>query len=321
MSAISGAASLISLGAVLGAHRRTDAANLAVRQEDAGRASTATHSRKLRSVTVRVNGIPMHTLVSAEPPPVSAPAVVLVHGLALSGQYMVPTAELLADHYPVYVPDLPGFGDSGKPDRALDVPALADALAAWMPAAGLERAMLLGNSFACQIIADFAARHPDRVERAVLQGPTTPPRDRGWLRQYIRWRQNSPYNPPEMGAIARNDYLKCGIVRALLTFEYSLRDRVEEKLPKIRAPMLVVRGAIDPICHQDWAEAVTRLLPQGRLIVIPDVAHTLVFTAPHELVAAARPFFDAASPAGWNTGQWPLPTPSRSSSESRPANG
>jgi pimeloyl-ACP methyl ester carboxylesterase len=53
--------------------------------------------------------------------------VVLVHGLGLSGRYMLPTAEHLAPHFPVYVPDLPGFGDSEKPAQTLDVPALAEA--------------------------------------------------------------------------------------------------------------------------------------------------------------------------------------------------
>jgi pimeloyl-ACP methyl ester carboxylesterase len=49
--------------------------------------------------------------------------VVLVHGLMISSLYMVPTARCLAPHVPVYAPDLPGFGLSGKPRRVLSVPA------------------------------------------------------------------------------------------------------------------------------------------------------------------------------------------------------
>jgi 2-hydroxy-6-oxonona-2,4-dienedioate hydrolase len=37
---------------------------------------------------------------------------------------------------------------------------------------GLERAVLVGNYFGYQIIADLAVRHPERVELAMLQGPT-----------------------------------------------------------------------------------------------------------------------------------------------------
>jgi pimeloyl-ACP methyl ester carboxylesterase len=244
----------------------------------------------LRSTRVWVDGRPLHTLVAVDRVPSTAPAIVLVHGLGLSGCYMIPTGEVLARTHRVYVPDLPGFGDSAKPGRALDVPGLADALAAWMPAAGLERAMLLGNSFGCQIIGDLAVRYPERVDRAVLQGPTAPPDERTWLWQFIRWQQNSPYNPPAMGDIAQADHLKTGPVRLFLTFQFSLEDALEDKLPRVRAPMLVVRGALDPICNQEWAEFVARRLPRGRLVVIPDVAHTLFYTAAPELVVASLPF-------------------------------
>ncbi|QKT05016.1 alpha/beta hydrolase [Ectothiorhodospiraceae bacterium 2226] len=231
----------------------------------------------------------MHARVADHAPGNRTP-VVLVHGMALSGTYMMPTAELLAETHPVYVPDLPGFGDSDKPGRVLDVPALADALHAWMAAVDLPRASLLGNSFGCQIIVDFAARYPERVARTVLQGPTTPPEERSWFWQFVRWRQNSPYNPPSMEEIADADYAKTGLVRALRTFQVSLDDAVEDKLPQVQAPSLVVRGSEDPICSQAWAEEVTRRLPRGRLNVIPDVAHTLVYTAAPELVEVSRPF-------------------------------
>jgi pimeloyl-ACP methyl ester carboxylesterase len=60
--------------------------------------------------------------------------VVLVHGIGVSSRYMTPIAIELAATCKVYAPDLPGFGLSAKPSRILDVPALADALAAWMRA-------------------------------------------------------------------------------------------------------------------------------------------------------------------------------------------
>jgi pimeloyl-ACP methyl ester carboxylesterase len=160
---------------------------------------------------VRIDGVWMLDRRFLRPSLVGRSPVVLVHGLGLSGRYMLPTAELLARHFPVYLPDLPGFGDSDKPERALDVPELADALAAWLRAVGLGPAALLGNSFGCQIIADLAARHANLVERAVLQGPTTPADERSWLWQFMRWRQNQPFNPDSLGPITWNDYRKCGL--------------------------------------------------------------------------------------------------------------
>lgn len=66
----------------------------------------------------------------------------------------------LASTVEVYAVDLPGFGLTDKPAEPLDVAGLADALAAWIRAAGLERPTLLANSVGCQIAVDCAVRHP-----------------------------------------------------------------------------------------------------------------------------------------------------------------
>jgi 2-hydroxy-6-oxonona-2,4-dienedioate hydrolase len=248
---------------------------------------------QFRRTLTDVDGLRIHARV-AEPPPGSpriAP-VVLVHGLGLSGRYMMPTAALLARRYQVRVPDLPGFGDSGKPRRVLDVAGLAAGLAAWMDTAGTGPSVLVGNSHGCQTIGEFAVRRPDLVARAVLQGPTAPPRERTWLRQFVRWRQNAPYNPPELTPLSYEDYRKAGYLRTLLTFHLSLRDHLEDKLAGIKAPTLVVRGQHDPICSEGWAQQVAAGLPDGRLVIIPGVAHTLCYTSPVELAAVCRAFIE-----------------------------
>jgi 2-hydroxy-6-oxonona-2,4-dienedioate hydrolase len=257
---------------------------------------------RLESRWTTADGIRMHARVSVDPVPAGAPVVVLVHGSGLSGRYMIPTAERLAPDFPVYLPDLPGFGDSDKPSRVLNVTELADALASWMEATGLERAALLGNSFGCQIIADLAARHPERVERAILQGPTTPRSERSWIWQFVRWRQNQRYNPPSLGPISYDDYRKCGPRRMFWTFQYQLKDPIEEKLPRVQAPVLVVRGSEDPIANQRWCEELARRSPRGQLAVIPEVAHTLVYTAPSELARVTRAFLDESTGPSGRTG-------------------
>ena len=62
--------------------------------------------------------------------------MVLVPGVGLSHRVMLPIAELFAPHLTVRAPDPHGFGRSDKPRRPLDVPELADALAARIQAAG-----------------------------------------------------------------------------------------------------------------------------------------------------------------------------------------
>ena len=108
---------------------------------------------------------------AASPPPADAPVMVHVHGFAISGRYMMPTAWRLAPSFHTYVPDLPGFGRSERPPKPFDIPQLAEALARFLDHVGVKRATFLGNSLGCAIIAEFVARFPDRVERAIFVSP------------------------------------------------------------------------------------------------------------------------------------------------------
>lgn len=232
----------------------------------------------------------MHARVSVNRPLAEAPAVVLVHGLIVSSRYMVPTAERLAPFFPVFAVDLPGFGRSGDPARTLDVPELADRLASWMEASSLERAVLVGNSFGCQVIAELAVRHPGRVAGVVLAGPSMDPRARNALIEILRLLADWPREKPSLTLIFLRDLIQAGLGRGWRTFRYALADRIEAKLPLIQAPALVVRGSRDPIVPGRWAEEAARLLPRGRLAVIPGAPHAVNYSAPDELVRILRSF-------------------------------
>jgi pimeloyl-ACP methyl ester carboxylesterase len=235
----------------------------------------------------------IHARVATLPGAACLP-VVLVHGLGVSSRYFVPTALSLAPSYHVYAPDLPGFGRSDKPPWVLDLPELADILAAWMETVGLERAALIGNSMGCQTVANLAIRHPERIERAVLVGPSMDRRGRNGLEQFRRALADLPREPASQWLTVARDYLAAGPLRVARTLRHALRDRIEDQLPRVRVPVLVVRGARDPIAPQRWAEEVTRLLPRGRLVVIPGAAHTVNYSAPEALTAVVRPFLDEA---------------------------
>lgn len=247
---------------------------------------------KLRSLHTAVDGISMHARVSAELLP-DAPVAILVHGLVVSSRHMIPTAELFAPDYQVYVPDLPGYGESDKPKKVLELSELADALCKWMDAVGIARATMLGNSFGCQIIVEFALRHRDRIERAILQGPTVDRHARTFPQQLLRFVLDSPNEDPSLALVLLQDYGLAGFQRAVRTIEIALADRIEEKLPYVRVPTLVVRGKLDPLVPQQWAEEVTSLLPDGKLAVIPGAGHTPNYSAPLELVRVARGFINA----------------------------
>ncbi len=260
----------------------------------------------LTSMRVEVGGLSWHVRASTDPVPADAPVVVMVHGLGVASRHMVPTARRLAPSCRVYAPDLPGFGASDHPDRALDVPELADALVAWLDTMGLARIPLVADSFGCQVVADLALRHPERVGRLALISPTIDPRARTPWQTLWRAALDQPREfRSEGGRVARAYLLEIGPLRALRTFRYALRDRIEEKLPQIHQPALVVRGARDPLVPQRWAEEAARLLPCGRLVVIPGAAHKLNYGRAPQLARVLRPFLRPAGAAAPRPGTAP----------------
>ncbi len=250
----------------------------------------------LRSAWTTVNGLRLHALVPVEADVRhGAPPVVCVHGANVSGAYMIPTGVRLLPTFRVLLPDLPGYGRSDKPRRILDVPALADVLVAWMDAVGIERAALLGNSLGCQIATDIAARHPERVSHLILVGPTVDPGARTARQQIGRLLWDALRERRTLILLAQLDYLRAGPRRVAGTLGVALRDRIEDKLPRVTAPTLVVRGGRDVLVPQHWAEEVTRLLPNARLVVVPESAHAVNYSRPDELAAAVRQFLDVTA--------------------------
>lgn len=232
----------------------------------------------------------MHALVSVNPVPAGQIPVVLVHGLGMSSRYMVPLARRLAADVPVYSPDLPGFGLSGKPRRILTVPGMADALAAWMDSMGIGRAALVGNSLGCEVLVALAVRHPDRVERLVLQGPTPDPEQASALRQVMLFCVTGLFERWSLGWIALADYLRGGVWRYIQTFRHMQAYRVDEALPRIAVPVLVVRGSRDFLVPQAWVDRIVHRLPAGRLVVVLGAAHGMSYSHSRQLRNAILPF-------------------------------
>jgi 2-hydroxy-6-oxonona-2,4-dienedioate hydrolase len=221
--------------------------------------------------------------------PGSAPAV-LVHGLVVSSRYHVPLADLLARRREVLAPDLPGFGDSDRPTGHPDTRELGTCLARWLDAEGRSGVTLVANSYGCQIVAHTVLARPDLVGRLVLLGPTMDPRGRRVGEQLRRWRLEAKTQSSALQLILARDHARAGPRRALATFRHALDDAVEEQLPYVPVPTLVVRGTRDPIVPQQWAQEATELLPHGHLRVLPGATHAVNHEQPQQTARVLERF-------------------------------
>jgi pimeloyl-ACP methyl ester carboxylesterase len=237
-----------------------------------------------------VDGVEWFMRCSVRGVPVGVTPVVLVHGYLVSSRYMVPTAEVLSVDFPVYAPDLPGFGRSGEPSSLLDVNGLADALAAWMKVVGLDNAIMVANSFGCQVAVGLADRHPELVNRLVLTGPIVEPARRNPLTVCARTVLDYLREPVSLLLVELPNILSVGPRRALFTFRVMVAEPIERRLPTVPMPSLVVRGANDMIVSQSWVEQVAALLPAGQPAVISGATHAVNYNSPVLLAGAIRQF-------------------------------
>jgi 2-hydroxy-6-oxonona-2,4-dienedioate hydrolase len=248
---------------------------------------------QIESRWITAGGFSIHARVSPAPQPADALPVVLVHGLTVSSRYMVPLAELLAPHHRVLAPDLPGYGRSAHPPHALSTTELADALAACMDSFAIPRAALVGQSMGCQTIVNFALRHPGMVAAAVLIGPTVDRLGRTPLEQARRLAIDGMHTPASSLAIMLRDFVDFGPLRTLKTLHYTLHDQIEQKLPLLRVPVLLLRGERDPVSTQRWVEELAPLLYDGQLHVLPGATHAAHYAKPCETARLVLPFLQA----------------------------
>ncbi|BBZ71599.1 alpha/beta fold hydrolase [Mycobacterium paraseoulense] len=105
----------------------------------------------------------------------TGPAVVLLHGGGPGASGMSNYArniEPLAEHFRVIVPDMPGYGRSGKGvDRRDPFGYLADHIRGMLDELGIDGAHLVGNSYGGSCALRLALDTPDRVTKLVLMGP------------------------------------------------------------------------------------------------------------------------------------------------------
>lgn len=226
------------------------------------------------------------------PSPPDAPAMMHLHGFGLSGRYLLPTAELLADEFHTLVPDLPGFGRSGKPAEPLDVPDLAHAAARFLDDRGIKSATLVGNSMGCPIICEFAYNHPDRIDRAVLVSPAGGLHNQPLRRAIGQLARDGGREPPSMLKVATPDYLRFGVPSTVKMFRALTRYPSLQRLLALQIPTLVVIGSRDPLMPSPARirEVAGQSDNHVLVVLITGAAHAINFSHPGELAHVIRSF-------------------------------
>ena len=232
---------------------------------------------------VEVQGRPVFVRCGPEIP--GSTPIVHVHGFAVSGSYLLPTAAALAGRATTYVPDLPGYGRSAPWGHALGISSLAWALLGVLDALGAERAVLVGNSMGGPVCLEVAHSAPERVAGVVLASPAGGVHNQPLGRALVQLARDAGRENARMVRVVLPDYLRFGPMNALHLFGELVRFPSLERVLRTPVPTLAVIGSRDPLMPPPWrVREVGRLAPPHLTIaVIEGAAHAMNFSHPGEL--------------------------------------
>lgn len=238
-------------------------------------------SAKISEREVRISGYPIRYRTMGEGEP-----VILLHGLSGSSSWWRRNVPALAEHYQVFLLDLPGFGAMRRQRRRFALAEAATWLHSWMEAVGLERAHLVGHSMGGYVGIKLAAEHPEAVDRLVLVAPAGPTTHRPML-GYLGPLLLAAYRAtPSFLPMLAYDALRMGSLTFWRTARDLLAGDLREELSRISAPTLLVWGERDPLVPPSAGKLLRSQVPPSRLIVLDRAGHVPMFDRPEEFNGA-----------------------------------
>lgn len=254
------------------------------------RGSQAPSGLNVRIDRVRLGGLALRTWTTwidatNDVPLAERHDIVLVHGLGVSSQYFERLAVHLGRVGAVHLLDLPGFAGVPRPHGHLEIEDFAGLIARWVEHAGLTRPTLVGHSMGSQVVTEVLASHPGLASHAVLVGPPVNARERSIPRQALRLLQSSWFESPRTRQVALGGYLECGPHWFASVLPRMLRYPVEDRLPDVDVPVLVVRGEHDHVAPRAWVETLADAAPRGRWVEVPGASHAVIYEHSRETAA------------------------------------
>jgi pimeloyl-ACP methyl ester carboxylesterase len=168
----------------------------------------------------------------------------------------------------------------------------------WLRVRRIVAPVLVGQSHGCQVVVEALAHAPKIASALVLNAPTMLAEHRSIGGQLWRVVLDTPREPLSLVPHVARDWLRAGPVRILATLRDALDDRIEDKLPALQVPVLIVNGERDPVSPPEWGERLARITGSrvggagARCVVVPGAAHAVPFSHPialaAEIVALAR---------------------------------
>jgi pimeloyl-ACP methyl ester carboxylesterase len=245
---------------------------------------------------------------------------VLLHGLRAYGHWYDDFAEAAKHRYRVIAPDLRGRGASEwAKDADYSTDAYVRDLEGLTDHLGLRRFFLGGHSLGGVIVANYAAKHPDRVAALLIvdMSPDVNPAGVERIKRELGDTPEEFASWDQARAFLRRLHPRASDGHLATRLQWMLEEKPDGKIvwrfdgeirkPRaldpperswaafkgIRCPALVVRGALSDIVALESAEKVVQTIPGSRRVEIPEAGHMVAEDNPKAFNAAVLEFLDA----------------------------
>jgi len=238
--------------------------------------------------------------------PAAAAPVVLLHAWGESRRSFDRLLPLLPRTIHAVAMDLRGHGDADKPAAGYSLAEVAADVAAFMDAAGVPSAVLLGSSSGGYIAQQVAVTSPHRVTGLVLVGSPrslqgrppfadeidqlTDPVDAAWVRKTLTWFPRFRQVPQWYidGRVQDGVRMPSHVWREALAGLVSARPPTD--VATITAPTLIVWGARDELLTSEHQQSLAAAIPASRLIVYEDTGHLVLWEQPERVASDLTAF-------------------------------
>ena len=245
----------------------------------------------------------------------AGPTLMLVHGLSASHDIWEHVVDEFSDRYHVVALDLPGHGESDKPDAPYTIDFYAGVVRTLARELGIEQAIVVGSSLGGKIAIELACWYPRFVRALILSAPAA---------EYARGLR--PFGKA-IQALSRPVVMRIALERALeqtfhdrlrmghLTRQKLLRARLDaddfpafaravarsvggvlaaetQPLARITQPVLAVWGRQDRIVPARRALELMRGIPHAELRLIDACGHVAMLEQPGEFNRYVDEFLD-----------------------------
>jgi pimeloyl-ACP methyl ester carboxylesterase len=248
--------------------------------------SEATLLRGFEARVTKVDGVRTRYFVGGEGPP-----LVVVHGLGGAAVNFTLLAPLLARRHRVLIPDLPGHGKTEPLERADDLTAYADHVAALAELEGMFPAPLIGYSMGGVIALRLAVSRPKSVMGLALVAAagivSVSRRAEIWLAA------TGALRPAQVMTRFRGTFARRPRLRWLPFGLWGAVDppALAPDLDHVRCPVLLLWGSRDRLVPLvDGFEYARRL--RAPIRTLPAAGHLLVGEQPHACAEILMDFLD-----------------------------